>query len=371
MKIKKTHYLPGLILLLLAGCQPPAAITRLPQASPTPLPPTARPTSTPVPTRTANPTSPADVYAFEMNRRLGRGVNLGNALEAPVEGEWGVTLEERFFDLIKEAGFTMVRVPIRWSAHAGDEPPYTVDPAFFDRVDWVLEQATQRGLAVVINIHHYDELMERPREHKDRFLAIWDQIARRYQGQPESVLFELLNEPYSTLSATSWNEFAAEAIQIIRKSNPDRILVVGPGDWNAARSLAGLFLPEADRRIIVTFHYYLPFQFTHQGADWVEDSEEWLGTPWNGLESDQKPIRADFDAAFTWARQNRRPLFLGEFGAFSEADMDSRARWTAFVARQAEARGFSWAYWEFCAGFGVYDLAGQKWNEPILRALIP
>ncbi len=51
--------------------------------------------------------------------------------------------------------------------------------------------------------------------------------------------------------------------------------------------------------------------------------------------------------------------------------MDSRARWTAFVARSAEGRGFSWAYWEFGAGFGVYDRESEAWVEPIRQALIP
>jgi endoglucanase len=51
--------------------------------------------------------------------------------------------------------------------------------------------------------------------------------------------------------------------------------------------------------------------------------------------------------------------------------VDSRALWTDFVARQAEARGMSWAYWEFCSGFGVYDKVRNKWNGQILDALIP
>jgi endoglucanase len=379
----KRPWIPVLALVLLTGCTAPTAIKVAPAASPSQSSlvtagetapaseATPAPTRTLMPSPTVRPTTADDVFAFEQNRRLGRGVNLGNALEAPVEGEWGVMLEEGYFDLIKEAGFSMVRVPIRWSAHAAAESPYAINPALFERVDWVIEQATRRGLAVVINIHHYEEIMESPRLHKERFLALWEQIAKRYQDQPDSVMFELLNEPNGTLSATSWNDFAAEAIASIRRTNPERILIAGPGDWNALRSLVGLQLPEADRRIIVTFHYYLPFQFTHQGADWVADSEPWLGTMWNGTEDDQKPIRTDFDTAAKWAEKNGRPLFLGEFGAFSKADMDSRARWTSFVARQAEERGFSWAYWEFCSGFGVYDAARRAWNAAILRALIP
>ncbi|HPU43798.1 MAG TPA: hypothetical protein PLS98_06260, partial [Dictyoglomaceae bacterium] len=46
-----------------------------------------------------------------------RGVNMGNALEAPKEGEWGVVIKDEYFKLIKEAGFDHVRIPIKWSAH--------------------------------------------------------------------------------------------------------------------------------------------------------------------------------------------------------------------------------------------------------------
>jgi endoglucanase len=65
------------------------------------------------------------------------------------------------------------------------------------------------------------------------------------------------------------------------------------------------------------------------------------------------------------------PLWLGEFGAYEKADMASRARWTTFVREEAEKRGWSWAYWEFGAGFGVYDRAAEAYREALLRALIP
>ena len=67
---------------------------------------------------------------FAANKRLGRGVNFGNALEAPKEGEWGVTLKAEYFKAIKDAGFDSVRLPIKWSAHAKTTAPYTLDPAF-------------------------------------------------------------------------------------------------------------------------------------------------------------------------------------------------------------------------------------------------
>ena len=62
-------------------------------------------------------------------------------------------------------------------------------------------------------------------------------------------------------------------------------------------------------------------------------------------------------------------MFLGEFGAYREADLESRARWTRFVAREAERLGISWAYWEFCAGFGAYDPKAEAWREALKSAL--
>ncbi len=317
------------------------------------------------------PPSTLEPLPQPMGLRLRRGVNLGNALEAPVEGGWGVTLREEYFALIRAAGFDHVRVPIRWSAHALRDPPYTIREDFFRRIDWVLERALAQGLAVIINVHHYDELVADPQGHWARFLGLWGQIAERYAGQPPEVLFELLNEPHGQLTAPVWDRLLEEALRVVRRTNPERWVVVGPVSWNHVRALPTLSLPPDDRRLLVTFHYYEPFPFTHQGAEWVAGSVVWLGTTWVGTEEERRAIERDFELAVRWALAQGRPLYLGEFGAYRRADPESRVRWTAFVARQAEAYGIPWAYWEFAAGFGIYDPVLRTWREPLLHALIP
>lgn len=350
--------LSAILTLLLTACAVPTA---LPEPTPTPMPPT----NTPAPTL-----EPA-VDAFTMNRQLARTVNLGNALEAPSEGEWGMTLQAEYFQLIKQAGFTAVRVPIRWSAHAEANAPYTIDPAFFERVDWVIAQARQNDLTVLINMHHYEEMATDPRNHQVRFIALWKQIAERYQSQPQAVLFELMNEPNGQLNASLWNKILAETLPVVRASNPIRNLVLGPAEWNNLRALKELKLPADDAHLIVTFHYYDPFQFTHQGAEWVQGADAWLGTTWSATSAQKQSVTFDLDRVAEWSQANNRPIFMGEFGAYSKADLESRQIWTDFVAREAEKRGFSWSYWEFGAGFGVYNREAQTWNEELLRALIP
>jgi endoglucanase len=320
----------------------------------------------PLPTDSAVPDA-AD--PFVQNARLGRGINLGNALEAPQEGEWGVTLQEEYFQLIQIAGFDSVRIPIRWSAHAAESAPYTISPAFFERVDWAIEQSLSRGLLTVINVHHYEEIVQNPAVHEERLLAMWEQIAERYEDYPADLLFEVLNEPSGQLRSGAWNQLLAKAISVIRETNPDRNIIIGPANWNNLDALGSLELPD-DGHIIVTIHYYSPFDFTHQGAEWVSGSDDWLGTTWQGA-SAERAVAADLDRVAAWAEANDRPIYLGEFGAYSKADVDSRARWTAHVARQAEERSMSWAYWEFCSGFGVFDLGTGRWNEQIRDALLP
>ena len=329
------------------------------------------------PTPTANPTTAATatvepgVDAFTMNRRLAKTVNLGNALEAPNEGEWGVTLQEEFFQVISQKGFTAVRLPVRWSAHALKEAPYTVDAEFFKRVDWAIEQAFSNHLAIVVNMHHYEEMALDPKGHQERYLAIWKQIAEHYQSYSNELLFEPLNEPSGILNYKYWNDLLALTIPVIRASNPTRNLVIGPANSNSPDDLDDLTLPAEDRHIIVTFHFYNPYQFTHQGADWVQGAASWTGTEWKGSSAEKQLLQFDLKQVEQWAKDNQRPIFMGEFGAYDKADMDSRVRWTAFMAREAEARNFSWGYWEFCAGFGLYDMSTSQWREPLVQALLP
>jgi len=320
------------------------------------------PTATPQPEPTSTPST---------NVELQRGVNMGNMLEAPNEGDWGLRVQEEYFDLIKDAGFDFVRLPVRWSTHAEADSPYLITPAFFTRVDQVVDWAVERNLTVIVDFHHYEEMMTDPWGNKDRYLGIWKQVAEHYQAYPSSVLFELLNEPNGQLNAALWNNYMFEALAIVRETNPTRDVVIGPVNWNAYDWLSTLDVPN-DEHLIVTFHYYLPFQFTHQGAEWVgDDAQNWLGTEW-GNDEEKAQVISHFDAVTDWSqRHGNVRILLGEFGAYSKGPQDSRVRWTEFVRGTAESHSFAWAYWEMASGFGVYDPDAKVWREDLLRALIP
>ena len=289
---------------------------------------------------------------------LGRGINLGNKLEAPTEGEWGTPVEAWMLTTIAEGGFATVRIPTRWSAHADALPPYTIDAVFLDRVTWVVDAALAAGLTVILNVHHYQEIFSDPDGQQERFLALWRQIAAHFRDYPDALIFEALNEPNTALTSERWNVLFPLALQVIRETNPTRRVVVGTAEWGGIGAMERLQLPDDDR-LIFTFHYYEPFAFTHQGAEWVDGADEWLGTTWSA-ERDGGAVRQDFNAVARWAVEHDVTVLMGEFGAYSRAPQASRVAWTTFVRREAERRGFSWTYWEFDAGFGAY--ANGQWN---------
>jgi endoglucanase len=316
--------------------------------------------------------SPANAQtpdALAQNKRLGRGVNI-IGYDPLWKDRRKARFQEKYFRLIHEAGFNHVRVNLHPFRDAKLGPDYKPSAAWFETLDWAVKHALANRLMVILDFHEFQAMGDDPAGKKDRFLAVWRQIAEHCKDAPDDVVFEILNEPNKKLTPALWNPLLREALGIIRQSNPHRTVIVGPTSWNGINELDKLDLPEQDRDLIVTVHYYSPFPFTHQGAAFAGLQDK-TGVPWNGTEKEQQAILKDFDKAQAWAQKHRRPIYLGEFGVYDKADMAARVRWTSFVTRQAEKRTWSWAWWQFDGDFVLYDVRQDQWVEPIRRALVP
>ncbi len=307
--------------------------------------------------------------ALRQNELLGRGVNI-IGWDALWRDRARGNFKDEHFKLIHEAGFSHVRINLHPLRDGKPDAQGNLRKQFFTILDWAVDQALANKLLVVLDYHDDLAISPDPAGRKSDFLASWAAIAEHCQGRPNEVLFEILNEPAPKFTHESWDNYWHEALAVIRKSNPGRTVIIGPDPWNGFKGLEALHLPAEDRNIIVTFHYYEPFAFTHQGTPWTDQRDK-TGVAWQGTEAERQRIERDFDTVQAWAKEQNRPIYLGEFGAYEKGDMDSRARWTAFVARQAEKRGWSWAYWQFAGDFVLFDMATQKWVQPIREALMP
>lgn len=315
---------------------------------------------------------------------LGPGINFGNMLDAPSEGAWGSRVQDGYAALVHEAGFRHVRLPVRWSAHAGLDAQARIDPAFFARVEGVVDALLGQGLTVVVDMHHYrqfdgdrldpGEAAVDPKLLRPRFVAMWRQIAARFARHPAPLWFELYNEPHGVLDALTWNALAAEALAAVRASNPTRIVVIGPVHWNSARELHALRLPP-DPHLVATVHDYEPFMFTHQQAAWATPAAARTEGVLCCDAGQHRLISEPLDIAQAWSQRHGVPVWLGEFGAYGGPpkrpnDFASRVAYARTVREAAEQRGIAWAWWELDSGFGLYDPRAARWREPLLRALL-
>ncbi len=316
---------------------------------------------------------PNELNAINRNKSIGTGINLGNALEAPNEGDWGLIIEERFIDSIQQAGFNSVRIPICWSCHTDSEYPYEIDEAFLARVDQVVKWCIDRNLVTIITIHHFNELYDFPENttYRSMFFSIWAQLTEHYkQTDCDKLIFEPLNEPHNNLTADKWNQLIPEILQVIRSVDTSRTLIIDTPDYGYHQSITKLKIPENEKNIIVSVRYYLPYEFTHQGAHWAEGSEAWLGNTWTGTASQKNTVIADMDFIKEWSVENNRPVTIGEWGSIIYCEHVSRLTWTEFVRRQSEEHGFSSTYFDFGVFFRAYDLENDHWLDGFKAALL-
>ncbi|WP_303828389.1 glycoside hydrolase family 5 protein [Asticcacaulis taihuensis] len=302
--------------------------------------------------------------------QMGAGVNVIGGYDAWWDGgQTQFSLSD--FGKIRAAGFSTVRIPLFTFKHLDKDGHLDAD--YFKRIDQVVDAALSNGLTVILDEHDFETCAKDADACASSLSNVWYELSAHFKSAPNSVIFELLNEPNGQVDDKIWNSWLVDLLAIVRETNPERNVIIGPTHWNSRNDLPLLKLPENDRHIIVTFHYYDPFHFTHQGASWADpETQKLSGIRWQGKPEEIAAINADFDKVAEWSKASNRPIFLGEFGAYDKfGKLEDRALWTRTVSESAHKHGFATAYWYWDGGFGVYDAEKKVWVRPILDALIP
>lgn len=319
-----------------------------------------------------NFTLKAQTSAKDMSQRMTRGINLGNTFDAEnYEGGWAPAATEKDFEAFKEAGFTCVRIPVTW--HAGLSKtdstlrfdiakPYKVQDAFFTRLDEVVNWSLERGLVTIINVHHDHWLKKASTfdNNKERFYTLWKQIAKHYKDYPETLLFEILNEPHHEtdgkddgLTQDQVDELNKEALAIIRKTNPTRIAIYGGRSWGGLSELNKTIVPDAnDKYLIGTYHSYSPWPFAGDG------NGSW------GTEKDIETMESEFKNMKAYSEKYNVPVYIGEFGAQHQCEYNDRMLHFACYVENIQKYNVPSTTWDDCGfRFKIYDRETGQWDD--------
>jgi aryl-phospho-beta-D-glucosidase BglC (GH1 family) len=300
-------------------------------------------------------TATAQITPAEAVAKMTRGINIGNTNDAPWEGTWGnPPVKERAFADYKNAGFNAIRIPITWDKHVLTSSPYTVNKAWMDSVENMVDWGLAQGLFIIINAHH-DSWIKCSTCYTStniaRFDSIWSQLAVRMKDKSDHLLFEIINEP-QPLSLANTNSLNIKTLKTIRKTNPTRLVLYSGDKWSGPSELPAATIPDVnDKYLIGYYHSYDPYPFGLEG------------TGSYGSDATINATKLQFDNIATWSTQKNIPVVLGEFGAQKKCEYNSRMTCYATVVEQALVHGVAPFAWDDGGDFAIYNRNTGEFNE--------
>jgi endoglucanase len=192
---------------------------------------------------------------------------------------------EADFQRVKDMGLNSVRFYLNYQLFEDDRNPYQYKEAGWQWLDQNIAWAKKHGISLVLNMHvpqggfqsqgNGDALWTNP-ENQKRFTALWQAIADRYKDDPTIAAFGLLNEPIVTGDQRQWQNLAQTTANAIRQVDSNHLLMVegAIGTKSAPGLPTNYELPVdqslfkiTDSNTAYEFHYYGPYEYTHQGLD--------------------------------------------------------------------------------------------------------
>jgi hypothetical protein len=263
--------------------------------------------------------SPRLIYgAFE--RLLGR--ERAKAFWAEYRERYIAEDDVRF---IKSVGFNTIRIPLHWDLFMTADG--VLEGPGWALLDRALGWARSAGLYVIPDLHAapggqtginhddgpgYPLMFYVPRD-RDRTVALWAAIAKRYAGDPTILGYDILNEPIAPYHDVATlnprlEPFYRRVTDAIRAVDPGRIVILAGGQWSSSFDMFGP--PFADN-LAYTYHSF------------------WASTK-----------RDSIQRHLNFSNRYNVPLFLGETGELTD-------EWNARFRVLHETHGIGWSFWTY------------------------
>jgi endoglucanase len=302
--------------------------------------------------------SETDMYSLTSTLDTRFGVTVEQDLIRTYQYNWITTAD---LTNIRNMGMNVVRVPVWWGNFETLAGAWRPDA--FDRLDWVVTNAWQRGIYTIIDMHGVvggQSTSESTGQtglnqywgnssDQAQTAVIWSNIAAHYNGNPAVAAYDLINEPYGSPSdSTLWSIYSS-LYQTIRFADPGHMIIL-EGGYNG---LADLPYPPSQgwTNVIYSAHEY-------------EYASE---TSVSGVEAGVN----NQVSAYNLRQSYNVPDYIGEFNFFSPGS-NPVGVWEYGITN-FDNNNMSWSPWTYKAdhgsseaqdSWGLYDPSGSFPSVP-------
>lgn len=317
--------------------------------------------------------------AFQRAQSLNNGINI-----SWLEQTWDPhildtnEITKTDFILLKKLGFKSIRLPVAFGYFAAHNIPLE---KVCSHVDRLMDQCRLYGLKLIIVYHSGNLNDDNYAAETTKVADLWCFLAKRYQNvSANNLFFDIYNEP-PHMDPQKWKDAAYNIVTAIRKVDSRRTLLVGASNYNSIYELSR-FVRLADENIIYAFHFYEPFFFTHQGAEWIGDQVATTGVPfpyergknfpplsprakntpgeshYNEYPRDgnEQSVHDKLLIVKNWATHYDVPIICSEYGVYNKyADPDSRCRYIKAVHTQLKALDIPGILWDYNSNFSIFN----------------
>jgi endoglucanase len=276
-------------------------------------------------------------------------------------------------------GANVLRLPFNYRHFERDDQPFEYLEEGFKRLDGAFEWCARHGIAIILDFHavqgwqnpdwhsdnaHVHIMLYEHRLFQDRFVALWEQMAKRYKDHPALAGYDLMNEPCTRLHYENYdspgynwqslNAVLRRAATAIRQIDGQHLIFIEGDEFATEFDQLDVTF---DENLVVSTHNYIsptgggkPYPGEIDGMDWNRD----IIAAALGMHSGTRR-----------ALIHQRPIFVGEFGVWYAGHPEALAYRVAALDDQLgvfDSAGIHWAVWTWkdIASMGTYNLDPQS-----------
>lgn len=296
--------------------------------------------------------------------RMGRGINIGNALDCfnewddssyASETSWGnPEISEEYVKMLVDSGFKTIRIPVSWSPHIQDGK---IDEAFMSRVRQVVDYGYNLGANVIIDIHHdrrFSPSNGNYEASREYLVNVWSQVAEEFKDYDERLIFEGINEPRFYGTGDEWTEGTQEgsdnvnrlmlefvsAVRSTGGNNETRLLLITCYCNRAGGGALNRMVFPADDNIAVSVHSYDPYDFT--SSDSQREFDDGLKQQYDYTVNTLKDFKNKYHV----------PVIITEWGTYESVGKTGRIEYINYVLKSLDEADIPCVWWDNGKGYG-------------------